>query len=204
MIFVCIELSLCRHLLFEGMGSDAASKAFDSFRVSAEEFHNSGPAITKNENLLVKIGGHYFPWDAAASIILQMVAFGLEGPVKSEGSIHVERVEKVLEKYASDSFVPPRGGWKLWHSLFRRSKVPQRSFSAQAIPRSDLIGEPQIALRDSFDGSLNDYYRKTGKSKMRSNIPSSEQLASLNLKEGQNIITFTFSTRVLGKQQVCY
>ncbi|GLJ48230.1 hypothetical protein SUGI_1018340 [Cryptomeria japonica] len=197
-----VELSLCRHLLFEGMGSDAASQAFDSFRVSAEQFHNSGPAITKNENLVVKIGGHYFPWDAAAPIILEMVSFGLEGPVQSKGAIHVERVEKALEKYASDSFVSPRGGWKILHSLFRRSKVPQRSFSAQTIPRNDLLGESQVALQDSFDGSLNDYYRKTGKRKMRSNTPTSEQLASLNLKEGQNIITFTFSTRVLGKQQV--
>ncbi|KAL8058813.1 hypothetical protein ABFX02_03G045900 [Erythranthe guttata] len=32
--------------------------------------------------------------------------------------------------------------------------------------------------------------------------PTSEQLASLNLKEGKNIVIFTFSTPMLGKQQV--
>lgn len=32
--------------------------------------------------------------------------------------------------------------------------------------------------------------------------PTTEQLASLNLKEGRNIVTFTFSTPMLGKQQV--
>ncbi|KAH9320852.1 hypothetical protein KI387_015491, partial [Taxus chinensis] len=197
-----IELSLCRHLLFEGMGSDAAAQAFDSLRVSVEQFHISGAAVTKNENLVVKIGDRYFPWDAAAPIILGMVAFGVEGPVQSEGAIPVERVEKALARYASDSFVTPSGGWRLWPFSFRKSKIPQRSYSAQTTPINDLIGEPQTALQDSFDGSLNDYYRKSGKRKMRSNTPTSEQLASLNLKEGQNLITFTFSTRVLGKQQV--
>lgn len=33
--------------------------------------------------------------------------------------------------------------------------------------------------------------------------PSPEQLASLNLTEGKNTVTFTFSTAVLGNQQVC-
>lgn len=33
-------------------------------------------------------------------------------------------------------------------------------------------------------------------------LPTPEQLASLNLKEGKNIVIFTFSTAMLGKQQV--
>ncbi|CAI9115747.1 OLC1v1016737C1 [Oldenlandia corymbosa var. corymbosa] len=43
---------------------------------------------------------------------------------------------------------------------------------------------------------------KLNKKKTRSIVPTSEQLASLNLKEGMNSIVFTFSTPVLGKQQV--
>ncbi|MBO8631187.1 hypothetical protein INO08_15890, partial [Staphylococcus aureus] len=37
---------------------------------------------------------------------------------------------------------------------------------------------------------------------VKSIVPTSEQLASLNLKDGQNVITFTFSTAMLGRQQV--
>ncbi|KAJ6722425.1 LIPIN [Salix koriyanagi] len=37
---------------------------------------------------------------------------------------------------------------------------------------------------------------------VRANTPTSEELASLNLKEGRNVVTFTFSTAMLGKQQV--
>ncbi|PHT45840.1 Phosphatidate phosphatase PAH2 [Capsicum baccatum] len=43
---------------------------------------------------------------------------------------------------------------------------------------------------------------KISKKKIMLNTPTSEQLASWNLKEGKNIVVFTFSTAMLGKQQV--
>jgi phosphatidate phosphatase LPIN len=81
-----IEISLCGHLLPEGMGTEAAAQAFDSQKLSLEDFHNSGATITKNEKLVVKIGERYFPWDATAPIILGMVSFGFEEPVNPEGA----------------------------------------------------------------------------------------------------------------------
>lgn len=38
----------------------------------------------------------------------------------------------------------------------------------------------------------------------RALAPTSEQLASLNLKEGKNTVTFTFSTAMLGNQEVVF
>lgn len=43
---------------------------------------------------------------------------------------------------------------------------------------------------------------KVNKKKVRTLTPTSKQLASLNLKEGKNVVIFTFSTAMLGKQQV--
>ncbi|KAF8024553.1 hypothetical protein BT93_F1657 [Corymbia citriodora subsp. variegata] len=43
---------------------------------------------------------------------------------------------------------------------------------------------------------------KYRKKMFRTKTPTSEQVASLNLREGSNTITFTFSTAMLGKQQV--
>lgn len=43
---------------------------------------------------------------------------------------------------------------------------------------------------------------KVNKKKIRTLTPTSKQLASLNLKEGKNVVIFTFSTAMLGKQQV--
>ena len=46
--------------------------------------------------------------------------------------------------------------------------------------------------------------RKVTKKKTRLITPTSEQLASLNLNGGRNSIVFTFSTPMLGKQQVVF
>lgn len=43
---------------------------------------------------------------------------------------------------------------------------------------------------------------KVKSKKVRVLTPTPEQLASLNLKEGKNIVNFTFSTSMLGPQQV--
>ncbi|XP_055833746.1 uncharacterized protein LOC129902505 isoform X2 [Solanum dulcamara] len=43
---------------------------------------------------------------------------------------------------------------------------------------------------------------KISKKKIMVTTPTPEQLATLNLKEGKNIVIFTFSTAMLGKQQV--
>lgn len=45
---------------------------------------------------------------------------------------------------------------------------------------------------------------KINKKIVKTLTPTSEQLASLNLKEGKNIVIFTFSTAMLGKQQVTF
>ena len=48
------------------MGIDAAAEVFDSKRVSKDEFRSAGATIIKNEKLVVRIRGRYFPWTAAA------------------------------------------------------------------------------------------------------------------------------------------
>lgn len=162
-----------------------------------EKFVSLGPALVKNDRLVVKIGGHYFPWDAAAPIILGMAAFGREQIFEPKGIIAVDQVEKTFEGDPSRAIVTSSGSWGLWPFSFRRSRTMSpalngtNGFHAENAPdkTGDMITEKNIP--------------KAKVPKMvRSIIPTSEQLASLNLKEGQNMITFTFSTPVLGKQQV--
>lgn len=45
---------------------------------------------------------------------------------------------------------------------------------------------------------------KVIKQKVKTLTPTSQQLASLNLKAGKNTIIFTFSTAMLGEQQVTF
>ncbi|XP_052626515.1 phosphatidate phosphatase PAH2 isoform X2 [Lactuca sativa] len=96
-----------------------------------------------------------------------------------------------LTKDLKDGDIANGGGsWSLWP--FRR--MGSRNVSPKE----------QITKKDSDIDIIPDSEASTPSSNKhtRSLTPTSEQLASLNLSEGKNTVTFTFSTSVLGPQKV--
>lgn len=69
---------------------------------------------------------------------------------------------------------------------------------------TDDASESKIGMQGDENILRSKVVKKTVKKVVRAISPTSEQLASLNLKEGRNTVTFTFSTSMLGKQQVFY
>ncbi|KAE9588422.1 putative phosphatidate phosphatase [Lupinus albus] len=61
------------------------------------------------------------------------------------------------------------------------------------------VGNPQKFQKSQ---TINLGRRRCSAKKLRAKTPTSEQLASLNLKEGRNTVTFCFSTTTLGTRQV--
>ncbi|MQM08984.1 hypothetical protein Taro_041842 [Colocasia esculenta] len=196
-----VEMSLCRHLLSEGMGAEAASKAFDAEKVDLEKFAKFGSSLVKDDKLVIRIDGHYFPWNAAAPIILGILSFGQKGIFDAEGMISVDQIDKIPERDQSRAIVPSEGAWRLWPFNFKKS----RRTNPHLAPNADGSIE-QGATTVSGDCKMrsenNAEKSRAMKNKVRSVIPTSEQLASLKLKEGQNLVTFSFSTAMLGRQQV--
>ncbi|XP_043713795.1 phosphatidate phosphatase PAH2-like isoform X2 [Telopea speciosissima] len=90
------------------------------------------------------------------------------------------------------------GSWRLWPFQFGKSRTMNSVRLTLDGPKdsnaSDCAGD--------FIKDKNAPKTKVTKKKVRIIIPTSEQLASLNLKEGQNMIAFTFSTTMVGRQQV--
>ncbi|KAF9622514.1 hypothetical protein IFM89_031918 [Coptis chinensis] len=196
-----VEISLCKRLLYEGMGADAASQVFDAGKVDLENFTSLDPQLMKNNDIIVRIGGRYFPWDAAASIISKMLSLGHDQSIVPEGMIDVDQIEKTVEGQLTRTNVPSGGSWSLWPFNFRRS----RSVSPILPPPDGTTNSDcmNASVRTSdATGNKSVQIVKVAKKKVKSLVPTSEQLATLNLKEGRNVITFTFSTAMLGKQQV--
>lgn len=193
------EISLCRHLLFEGMGADAASRVFETNKVNLEKFSSLVSSLMKNDKLVVRIGGRYFPWDAAAPIILGMVCFGQELMFEAQGMIAVDQDEK--NDNPSGAIVPSGGSWRLWPFSLRKSRTMN---STRSLPDSTTQEAVNVAPPRSQSLRGHDDIRraKFAKKEVRSLTPTSEELASLNLKEGRNVVTFSFSTAMLGQQQV--
>ncbi|KAL5204787.1 hypothetical protein ABZP36_009658 [Zizania latifolia] len=183
-----VELSLCRHLLSEGMGADAACRAFDAEKVTLEKFHAMKQSLIRNNKLVVRIAGRYFPWDAAAPVILGMVCFTEEQTFEPQGMIKVERVEPSAA---------PAGSWRIWPFSFKRTRTIN---TVQPVCESTVESSFSTPVKE-LDRENSKPRAKRMERKVRSLTPTSEELASLDLREGRNMVTFTFSTAMLGEQQ---
>lgn len=206
-----IDISLCRNELYPGMGNAAAAQAFEKHRVSIEDFETSITSITKNENLVIRCREKYLSWEKAAPIVLAMAAFDLDLPIDCEDTIRVEEeaVKPIEDGIGSETPTTPNSSgrrWRLWRIPFRRVKTLEHQTSNSSSedvfvdpePLQHFQSEPNLELTSAISEQFNSPHKQI----IRTNIPTTEQIASLNLKEGQNMITFSFSTRVLGKQQV--
>ncbi|KAG8068406.1 hypothetical protein GUJ93_ZPchr0005g14576 [Zizania palustris] len=194
------EISLCGHLLRPGMGLTPAEEVFQQHLVLEDAFKLSGPSIIKNANLVVKIDSKYFLWSKASHVVLGKTVFGLNFCAERIDAIPVEHQGTPSSREDSLGLSPSSRRWRLWPIPFRISRSLQRSNSDSS---EDIFLDTESVLSpmDEQDPE-NDKNQSPRKQFVRTLIPSSEQVASLNLKEGQNIVTFSFSTRVLGKQQV--
>ncbi|CAK8538626.1 unnamed protein product [Lathyrus sativus] len=178
------DISLCGHELKAGMGFIAAAEVFEAHRISAEEFRVSAPSITKNKNLVVKVRGSYLLWEKASPLVLGMAAFDLDLPVDPEDTIPVGQ-DYTLK--SSDDIPGPsssRRRWRLWPLAFRKVKTAEHNSIDESSEDifldsvSDLLGSvveptPTSVKRES-----------PPKQFVRTNVPSKEMIASLNLKDG--------------------
>ncbi|XAR61872.1 Phosphatidate phosphatase [Bertholletia excelsa] len=101
----------------------------------------------------------------------------------------------------SKSIDSSNDSWRVWPFSLRRSKSTEASQPVQGSAESSLVQNSQESFT-VMDGENNVLKPKANKKEMKSLTPTSEQLASLNLKEGMNTVVFTFSTSMLGTQQV--
>ncbi|XP_020247800.1 phosphatidate phosphatase PAH1-like isoform X3 [Asparagus officinalis] len=191
------ELSLCGNLLFPGMGRTSAEEVFEAHRISEEEFKACGPSIIKNGNLIVRYKESYFPWDRAAYIVLGKATFGSDFFDVPHDSIPVEHVGTTNGKedgaYANS---PSSRRWRLWPISFRRASSLNSNNSSE-----EFFVDSECALQSPHI-EQNSNINSPSKQLLRTNIPTTEQIASLNLEDGQNVIAFRFFSRVLGKQEV--
>ncbi|OIW01629.1 hypothetical protein TanjilG_14628 [Lupinus angustifolius] len=193
------EISLCGHELKAGMGLVAAAEVFEAHKISAVDFTSSAPSLIKNQNLVVKFKHRYLTWEKAAPLVLGMAVFGLDLPDESKDTIPVE--EDYAEKSRDGNPGSPSSGrrWRLWPIPFRKVKTIEHTNSNSSNDDIFLDSESGFFIEPSPTSSTQGSPRKQ---LVRTNVPTNEQIASLNLKDGQNLITFSFSTRVLGTQQV--
>ncbi|KAK8949765.1 hypothetical protein KSP40_PGU017924 [Platanthera guangdongensis] len=186
------------------MGRIAAEETFNSHRVSEDEFKVSGQSIVNNQNLIIRYKNMYFPWDKAANLVIGKAVFGSGFSCKIMDQIPIDIKEMTRTsgdlQGVSPSSSPFSRRWRLWPIPFRRSRTLQHSNSSSS--NEDLFVDTEPGWQNPEKNPVSNSHPSPRKQHFRTYIPTTEQIASLKLKDGQNMVTFSFSTRVLGKQEV--
>ncbi|MFS7999107.1 putative phosphatidate phosphatase [Helianthus anomalus] len=118
--------------------------------------------------------------------------------VEKELAPNADSLSNDLKDGSIASGVPPgigdggSGRWRVWP--FRR--LGSKNVSENGKKDSDVSAVAETNVEKERCSP------KSNKKQIRTLTPTPEQLASLNLAEGQNTVTFTFSTSVLGTQKV--
>ncbi|XP_051500259.1 phosphatidate phosphatase LPIN1 [Myxocyprinus asiaticus] len=190
-----IAISLCGGLT---ENRDITKEHFQQKFVSYQQFAEN-PAIIDDPNLVVKIGSKYYNWSTAAPIILAMQAFQKPLPKAT-----VERVMK--EKMPRN-----RGRW--WFSW--RGKTNSTKPDSVSDGLACAAGDETTKNRRTDESSSSDEdhlsasqtpvlvqtdpaFSAVGVSYQKTLRLSSEQLASLQLKDGPNDVVFSVTTQYQG------
>uniref|UniRef100_A0A3B4YI79 phosphatidate phosphatase n=1 Tax=Seriola lalandi dorsalis TaxID=1841481 RepID=A0A3B4YI79_SERLL len=185
-----VTLSLCGGV---GENSEISKEKFMEDIITYNEFAEN-PAIIDNPNLVVRIANRYYNWTLAAPLILSMQAFQKNLPKATE------------EAWVKEKMPKKSGRWWFWRkssvkqvlnvlrSLSCRHKTAEWSSDdetkelnavAPALTSTERVQTegPAPALCHSYKKSLR---------------LSSDQIASLKLREGPNDVTFSITTQYQG------
>nr|XP_028578394.1 phosphatidate phosphatase LPIN1 isoform X2 [Podarcis muralis] len=191
-----IAISLCGGL---SENKEISKEKFLEQEVSYQQFVDN-PAIIDDPNLVVKIGSKYYNWTTAAPLLLAMQAF-----------------QKPLPKATVDSIMRdkmPKKGGRWWFSWRGRNS----SIKEEAKPVPGLSGKEELNIQDRIkdeSSSSDEDPRASSQPFASSSNPghlpllsgvgykktlrlSSEQLKSLNLKNGPNDVIFSVTTQYQG------
>uniref|UniRef100_A0A672RGJ4 phosphatidate phosphatase n=1 Tax=Sinocyclocheilus grahami TaxID=75366 RepID=A0A672RGJ4_SINGR len=187
-----IAISLCG-----GLSENREITSGKRTTISYQEFADN-PSIIDDPNLVVKIGTKYYNWTTAAPIVLAMQVFQKPLPKATVENIMKEKM-------------PKKGGrwWFSWRGRNNSSKSSTPHFHFNC----GLVGDIFHRLKDESSSSEDD--SEGAKQNPVSNQPevlhstgghcyrktlrlSSEELASLHLKDGPNDVVFSVTTQYQG------
>ncbi|XP_035375920.1 phosphatidate phosphatase LPIN2 isoform X2 [Electrophorus electricus] len=204
-----VTLSLCGGL---SENAEISKEKFMEHIITYHEFAEN-PAIIDNPNLVVKIANRYYNWTLAAPLILSLQAFQKNLPKATE------------EAWVKEKMPKKSGRWWFWRKR-ADSTVKQSESTGKLEMKEEPLDEGGSALSldnhahkvESRDSSSDEEGKevsaaaaslersaqvepqaKAGTHSYRKSLRlSSDQIASLNLKEGPNDVTFSITTQYQG------
>ncbi|XP_029948308.1 phosphatidate phosphatase LPIN1 isoform X2 [Salarias fasciatus] len=192
-----VAISLCGGLTDN---REITREQFLEKSVSYQQF-SENPSIIDDPNLVVKIGNKYYNWNTAAPVMLAMQVYQKPLPQASVENIMKEKMPKKGGRwwfswrsrnsdYKSES-VTEAGGEESSIPMATETRMKDESSSSDEDHRSSSLQVSGSCQSEPLMSSGNVCYKKTLRL-------TSEQLASLQLKEGPNDVVFSVTTQYQG------
>ncbi|XP_014846780.1 PREDICTED: phosphatidate phosphatase LPIN1-like isoform X3 [Poecilia mexicana] len=192
-----VAISLCGGL---SENKEITKEQFLDRAVSYQQF-SENPSIIDDPNLVVKVGNKYYNWTTAAPVMLAMQVYQKPLPQASVENIMKDKM--------------PKKGGRWWFSWRRRNSDSKSETAAEMGEREDgsLTLTSVNCLKDDFSSSDEDHascnqtpesfqpepvLNSTGVCYKKTLRLTSDQLASLQLKEGPNEVVFSVTTQYQG------
>uniref|UniRef100_A0A8C6UM82 phosphatidate phosphatase n=1 Tax=Neogobius melanostomus TaxID=47308 RepID=A0A8C6UM82_9GOBI len=184
-----VTLSLCGGLT---ENAEISKERFMEHIITYQEFAEN-PAIIDNPNLVVKIGNRYYNWTLAAPLILSLQAFQKNLPKATEEAWVKEKMPKKSGRWW---FWRKRANGKCVSDMFWcRAKVGDSSSDEESKELSAASCQERLQSGDTQHHPTQHTTQHTYRKSLRL---SSDQIASLKLKEGPNEVTFSITTQYQG------
>uniref|UniRef100_A0AAY4CZK9 phosphatidate phosphatase n=1 Tax=Denticeps clupeoides TaxID=299321 RepID=A0AAY4CZK9_9TELE len=177
-----IAISLCGGLTDN---REIITEQFQEKAISYQQFAEN-PLIIDDPNLVVKIGPKYYNWSTAAPLMLAMQAFQKPLPKATIESIMKEKM--------------PKKGSRWWFS-WRGRASSTKSVGCMALRKEDSSSsdEETPAAKQRPSSVQSDPMVTTGGVSYKKTLRlSSEQLESLQLRDGPNDVVFSVTTQYQG------
>ncbi|XP_034742947.1 phosphatidate phosphatase LPIN2 isoform X2 [Etheostoma cragini] len=200
-----VTLSLCGGLT---ENAEISKERFIEHIITYLEFAEN-PAIIDNPNLVVKIGNRYYNWTLAAPLILSLQAFQKNLPKATE------------EAWVKEKMPKKSGRWWFWRKR-ADSTIKQSETKLETKEESHLEEEGPSMSQEKLqpkagDSSSDEEAKEVSAASCQERLQSidsqhhpsphtyrkslrlsSDQIASLKLKEGPNDVTFSITTQYQG------
>eukprot|EP01102_Stenamoeba_stenopodia_P019264 TRINITY_DN722_c0_g1_i1.p1 TRINITY_DN722_c0_g1~~TRINITY_DN722_c0_g1_i1.p1 ORF type:complete len:1004 (-),score=227.64 TRINITY_DN722_c0_g1_i1:70-3081(-) len=195
-----IEMSLCAKQLLnmKNQGSREESERIFAENIISQTQFKTNPELLFSTDVLFKINDKIYPWSIAGPVVMSLLLYGQ--PLDPS-------VIEQLEKKATEKLQKQESkGWRSWLGYGWLSRSRGRSNSIQPSPSPTILpvgDDTKVVAVATTDGATLVTTATTQTTyTIKSLRPTSEELASLSLRSGENKITFTVSSELRGQQQV--
>jgi len=222
-----IKMSLCGHKLGNNMNKN--QKNFEKFLITFKQLCED-PNIVFNNKLIIKYGKRLYPGAVALPLLMSYLVFGKPLTAKSLTNLatqpnfrHIHQRQSGYDDDLDLSDLDPTYNntktnnkkkrtkqdsssgysWHFWSKSTKSKKLKKKDNDKNIQDDEGVVMNNDSPIRNQpILLNLPKSNKKTEQQYVKSLRPTSDMLASLPLKKGQNKITFTVKSKLQGLQHV--